>query len=103
MQSSQAAGTDKKRTGEAWQEVVSTQLNISASLGLAEHCVVLLGHPDECRPPAELFELGSPYIGTGRPQSSEDIQNCVFYIPFVRHFHSLALRGPGGGKRGGGG
>lgn len=102
MPRSQPTGTDKRRTGEAWWEVVFTQLNISASLRLAEHCVVLLGHPDERRPPAELFEFGSPYIGTGRPQSSEDIQNCVFHIPFVRHFHSLALRGPGGGRRGGG-
>lgn len=98
MQSSQPAGTDRKRTGEAWSEVVSTPLNTSASLRLAEHCVVLLGHPDEGRPPAQLFELGSPNVGAGRPQSSKDIQNSVFYIPFVRHFHSLALRGPGWGR-----
>lgn len=68
---------------------------------LTKHRVVLLGHPDERGPPAELFELGSPDIGTGRPQSSKDVQNRVLYIPFVRHLHSLALRGPGEGGEGG--
>lgn len=28
--------------------------------GLAEHGVVLLGHPDERCPPAELLEFGGP-------------------------------------------
>lgn len=65
---------------------------------LAEHRVVLLGHADECGSPTELFELGGPHVGTGRPKSSKDIQNCVLYVPFVRHFHSLALRGPEEGK-----
>lgn len=68
---------------------------ITSSARLAEHSVVLLGHSDERRPLAELFELGGPHIGTGRPQSPENIQNCVFYIPFVRHFHGLALGGSG--------
>lgn len=71
-----------------WPEVAS-------SSGLAEHGVVLLGHSDERRPPAELFEFGSPHIGASRPQSPENIQNSVLDIPFVRHFHSLALRGSG--------
>lgn len=67
----------------------------TSSARLAEHGVVLLGHADERRPLAELFELGGPHIGAGRPQSPENIQNCVFYVPFVRHFHSLAFRGSG--------
>lgn len=71
----------------------------SASPRLTEHRVVLLGHPDERGSPAELFELGSPNIGTGGAQSSEDIQNCVLHISFVRHFHGLALRGPEEGKK----
>lgn len=71
-------------------EVVSSLIS-----RLAEHGVVLLGHPDERRPSAELFEFGSPYIGAGRPQSSEYVQNSVLDIPFVRHFHGLALRGSG--------
>lgn len=68
---------------------------VTSSTRLAEQGAVLLGHTDECCPPAELFELGGPHIGTGRPQSPENIQDRVFYIPFVRHFHSLALRGSG--------
>lgn len=66
---------------------------VTSSTRLAEQGAVLLGHTDERRSPAQLFELGGPHIGTGRPQSPENIQDRVFYIPFVRHFHSLALRG----------
>lgn len=68
--------------------------DVTSSSRLAEHSVVLLGHSDECRPPAELFEFRGPHVSAGRPQSPKNIQNCVFYIPLVRHFHSLALRGP---------
>lgn len=59
----------------------STSRVVTSSTRLAEHGVVLLGHPDECRPPAELFELGSPHIGTSRPQSAKNIQDGVFYVP----------------------
>lgn len=101
MQSSHPAGTDKK--GTDGKSAARGGFHSAQHLGiprLTKHCVVLLGHPDECCSPAELFELGSPYVGTGRPKSSQDIQNCVLHIPFVRHFHSLALRGPAGrGKR----
>lgn len=70
----------------------------SASPRLTKHRVVLLGHPDERGSPAELFELGSPDVGTGGAQSSKDIQNGVLHVPFVRHFHGLALGGPEEGK-----
>jgi hypothetical protein len=46
-------------------EGVSTQLDITGSLKLTEHCVVLLGDPDERCPPAELFEFGGPHISAG--------------------------------------
>lgn len=62
---------------------------------LAEHRVVLLGHPDERRPLAELFEFGGPHVGAGGPQSPQDIQDRVFYVSSVRHFHRLALRRSG--------
>lgn len=77
-----------------WPEVAS-----SSSSGLAEHGVVLLGHSDERGPPAELFEFGGPHVGAGRPQSPKNIQNSVLDVPFVRHFHSLALRGSGRKRR----
>lgn len=72
---------------------------VASSTGLAKHGVVLLGHSDERRPPAELFEFGGPHVGAGRPQSPENIQNSVLDVTFVRHFHSLALRGSGRKRR----
>lgn len=65
--------------------------DVTSSSRLAEHGALLLGHPDERRPPAELFQFGGSHVGAGRSQSPENIQNSVFNTPFVRYFYSLAL------------
>lgn len=61
---------------------------------LRKHLAVLLGDPDKCRPPAQLFELGSSHVGAGGSQAPEDIEDGSFHVPSVRHFHGSALRSP---------